>query len=161
MNRTFFLLVLLACAARGYSQQVQVIDTAWIDAMKQQQNDTLYVVNFWATWCKPCVEELPFFEAAGEKFSGKKVKVLLVSTDMRKDLNTRVKEFVKARGLKQQVLFMNEVNGDVWIDKVSPQWSGAIPATWFINGSSGVNTLHEGGLTGEELNSLINRYLSH
>lgn len=144
----------------GFSQTIATIDTSWIDRMKANTSDTLYVINFWATWCKPCVEELPYFERMGEQYKNKKVKILLVSTDMRKDLNTRVKEFVTAKKLKQQVLFMNEINADKWINKVNRSWSGAIPAIWFINGSTGVNSLNEGELTFEELQKLVSTHIT-
>lgn len=154
------LFCLLLAGIPGFSQQIKTIDTNWVDVMKANTSDTLYVINFWATWCKPCVEELPYFERLGEQYTNSKVKVLLVSTDMRKDLNTRVKEFVAAKKLKQQVLFMNEINADKWINKISPNWSGAIPATWFINGSTGVNYLKEGELSFEELQKLISTHIS-
>ena len=73
------------------------------------KNDTLYIVNFWATWCKPCVEELPNFELLAKNYQNKKVKMYLVTTDMRKDIATRVTDFVKAKGLTQQVIFINEI----------------------------------------------------
>ena len=153
---SFLLFTGIAC----FAQQIHSIDTSWIDRMKANTSDTLYVINFWATWCKPCVEELPYFERLGEQYKNSRVKILLVSTDMRKDLNTRVKDFVSTKKLKQQVLFMNEINANKWIDKVSPDWSGAIPGTWFVNGNSGVNYFKEGELSLEELQKLISTHIS-
>ena len=43
-----------------------------------KENDTLYVINFWATWCAPCVKELPHFESYNNENSNKKIKVILV-----------------------------------------------------------------------------------
>lgn len=158
--RTLFFSFLLLTGISGFAQQIHVIDTAWVDRMKANTSDTLYVINFWATWCKPCVEELPYFEKLGEEYKNSKVKVLLVSTDMRKDLHTRVKDFVNTKKLKQQVLFMNEINADKWIDNVSTGWSGAIPGSWFVKGSSGINYFKEGELTFEELQKLISTYIN-
>src|SRR5690606_6809447 len=47
----------------------------------QKKNDSIYVINFWATWCKPCIKELPAFEKIASEYADKKVKVLLVSLD--------------------------------------------------------------------------------
>jgi thiol-disulfide isomerase/thioredoxin len=159
--KKLLLLFVLFISVRVFAQEIRVIDPAWIDEIRDNKSDTLYIINFWATWCKPCVEELPYFEKLGEMYKGQKVKVLLVSTDMRKELNTRLKDFVKSKQLKQQVLFMNEVNADKWIDKVSPQWSGAIPATWVIKGSSGINYFKEGEFTEEELQKLVKQFATN
>jgi thiol-disulfide isomerase/thioredoxin len=160
--KKWFVGILLFCAFSAKSQNITVVDVNWLDSIKQQSanTDTLYVINFWATWCKPCVEELPYFEKLGAELANKKVKIYLVSTDMRKDLTTRLPNFVKDKALKQQVLFMNEINANKWIDKVSEAWSGAIPATWILKMSAGVNTLHEGELTEQELNQLITKYIN-
>src|SRR5512142_2271974 len=65
--------------------------------------DTLYIVNFWASWCVPCREELPAFEKIGDKYSKMKVKVLLVSLDFPNQLETRLLPFIKKYKLKSEV----------------------------------------------------------
>ncbi|MDZ4682998.1 MAG: redoxin domain-containing protein [Saprospiraceae bacterium] len=96
-------------------------------------NDTTYVVNFWATWCKPCVEELPWFEQLHEQFQDQKVKVVLVSLDFKKDLEKKLLPFVQSRKLKSTVLALTDSGYQNWIDKVSPAWGGAIPVTLVYN----------------------------
>lgn len=95
-------------------------------------NDTLYVINFWATWCAPCVEEMPYFEKLHDETQGQKVKVLLVSLDFKKDLETKLIPFLKERKLQPQVIQLADGRYNDWIDRVSPEWSGAIPATILI-----------------------------
>lgn len=97
-------------------------------------NDTLYVINFWATWCAPCVEEMPYFEQLHEETAGKKIKVLLVSLDFKKDLETKLRPFLQKRQLKPQVIHLADGKYNNWIDRVSPEWSGAIPATLLVKG---------------------------
>lgn len=92
-------------------------------------NDTTYVVNFWATWCKPCVAELPEFEALQKAHASEPVKVILVSLDFREDLEKRLIPFLNKHGYQCEVLLLNESNGNDFIDKIDPRWSGAIPAT--------------------------------
>ena len=96
-------------------------------------NDTTYVINFWATWCKPCVEELPWFEQLQEQFQGQKVKVVLVSLDFKKDLEKKLLPFVQSRKLKSTVVALTDSGYNNWIDKVSPAWGGAIPVTLIYN----------------------------
>lgn len=96
-------------------------------------NDTTYVVNFWATWCKPCVEELPYFEKLHEQYQHQKVKVILVSLDFKKDLEKKLLPFVQSRKLKPTVVALTDSGYNNWIDKVNPAWGGAIPITLMYN----------------------------
>ena len=99
-----------------------------------QQNDTTYVINFWATWCAPCVKELPYFEALTEKYAAQKVKVILVSLDFSKQLETKLKPFLAENNLQSEVLVLIDPDANTWVDKVNPAWSGAIPATVVYKG---------------------------
>ncbi len=95
----------------------------------EQSNDTTYVVNFWATWCLPCIEELPHFEKLNAQNKDKKVKVILVSLDMAKQAESRLIPFIQKRKLASKVLLLHDPDANAWIEKVDKSWSGAIPAT--------------------------------
>ncbi len=99
----------------------------------QEQTDTTYVINFWATWCKPCVKELPYFEALHDKFSGEKLKVILVSLDFKKDIEPKLIPFVEEHKLRSNVMALTDHKYNEWIDKVDPEWGGAIPVTVVYN----------------------------
>jgi len=99
----------------------------------QQKTDTTYVINFWATWCKPCVKELPYFEALHENFKGEKIKVILVSLDFKKDVESKLIPFVEEHKLKSDVVALTDHKYNEWIDKVDPEWGGAIPVTVVYN----------------------------
>jgi len=98
------------------------------------ESDTTFIINFWATWCKPCVEELPYFEAYHEKYKSEKVKVLLVSLDFPKQIEKKVVPFINDRNLQPEVIILDEADPNSWIDKVDPEWSGAIPITIIFKG---------------------------
>ena len=123
-----------------------------------KQNDTLYVVNFWATWCKPCVQEMPFFEEASKKFSTEKVKVIYVSLNSVKEL-AGVEKFTETKNIQNNVLLLNAPNPNDWIDKIDATWSGAIPATVMYKNGKKV-FFKEGGFTQEEINSAISDKLN-
>ena len=97
----------------------------------ENKNDTLYIVNFWATWCKPCVAELPDFEKVNNDFKSGKVKVLLVSMDFKEELEKRVLPFITKNNYMSEILLLDETDGS-FINKIHPEWSGAIPATLLI-----------------------------
>jgi len=107
-----------------------------IEFIFQQKNDTTYVINFWSTWCAPCVKELPYFEVVNKKYSDKKVKVILVSLDFPKQLETKLKPFLAKNNLQSKVLVLTDPDANSWVDKVNPTWSGAIPATVVYKGDN-------------------------
>lgn len=97
----------------------------------EKNTDTLYIVNFWATWCKPCVAELPDFEKVSNDFKSEKVKVLLVTMDFKEEMEKRVMPFVLKNNYTSEILLLDETDGN-FINKVHKDWSGAIPATLLI-----------------------------
>ena len=131
---------------------------AALEPLFRFDNDTTYVVNFWATWCKPCIEELPYFEEFNTTSENKKVKVVLVSLDFPKKLESSLIPFVKKEKLKSKVLVLLDGKYNDWIDKVSPNWSGAIPATYIYrrNKSRLVDTPFENT---QELSEIVKSFL--
>ena len=102
--------------------------------IEQLDNDSVYVINFWATWCAPCVKELPYFEELNEKYSNKSFKQILVSLDAPKKLESKVIPFIEKNNIKSEVVLLADGKYNSWIDKVDPRWSGAIPITLIIKG---------------------------
>ncbi len=93
------------------------------------QNDTVYVVNFWATWCAPCVAELPFFERLSQTWGDQKVKVLLVSLDYKTQVESKVIPFLEKKNITVETLVLTEKDPNKWVGKVDENWTGSIPAT--------------------------------
>lgn len=123
----------------------------------QNKNDSVYVINFWATWCKPCVVELPAFEKLALDYSGKKVKVLLVSLDFADKIEGQVIPFINKNNIKSEVVLLDDANANSWIPKISREWSGAIPATVIYN--KGNRKFYEQSFTFEELENELKLFL--
>lgn len=112
---------------------LKAFDFDRLEPYLNQKNDTTYVFNFWATWCVPCVEELPHFEKLNQKFKDKPFKMILVSLDFPKMIESRLLPYIKDNNLKAEFFLLNDPDANTWIDKVSKNWSGAIPATLIYN----------------------------
>ncbi len=160
-------IVLLCVTAHMQSQQIVKAPEQTVPVYDFRQfepilhptaSDTLYVVNFWATWCAPCIKELPYFEQLGAQYTPQKVKVLLISLDFKNQIETRVIPFMERKQLKSKVIVLSDPDANAWIDKVDPSWSGALPATMIIKGDK--REFHEKSFTTyDELESLITKYL--
>jgi len=98
----------------------------------RDRGDTLTVVNFWATWCKPCIVELPYFEELYEKYHDKKLKVVLVSLDFKSQLKSHLMPFLEKRKIKTEVVLLADTVYDDWLALVDADWSGAIPGTLLV-----------------------------
>jgi thiol-disulfide isomerase/thioredoxin len=125
-----------------------------------KSQDSLLIINFWATWCKPCVKELPCFYEVEQRLSSKGVRVLLVSLDFKRQLETVLKPFMIKRGKGPEAWLLDEPDYDLWINKIDRSWSGAIPATLFIRNSEELQMFHEGEFTCESLNDTIQKILN-
>lgn len=126
-----FLLILLF-SIKGYNQNVKLLNIDQLNERIKNGKDSTYVVNFWATWCAPCIKELPHFEKLAAEHKSEKLAVLLVSLDFKSKLASNVVPFVKKKGLKNEVFLLNESDPQQFIDRIDPSWSGSIPATLFI-----------------------------
>jgi thiol-disulfide isomerase/thioredoxin len=122
-----FLILFVSSDLTG--QSVVQIDSGELAALTCHENDTTYVINFWATWCSPCVKEIGYFEEVHRLYQSEKLNVVMVSLDFPDQVEQRVIPFLKEKGITARVVLMTDLNYNDWIDQVDPSWSGAIPAT--------------------------------
>ncbi len=101
------------------------------------------IINFWATFCKPCIAELPHFQLLAKQYEGQGVKLIMVSLDLRDDYPLKVGLFVKRLVLSFPVVYLDESNADLFCPSVDSSWSGAIPASLFVNNASGYRKFYE------------------
>lgn len=120
-----------------------------------QKEQGVLVVNFWATFCKPCMEEMPHLLSLAEKYRNKDVKLLLVNLDMSSQYPKKLKRFVKKNRISATVVWLDETNADIFCPAVDPKWSGSIPATLFLNSVTGYRRLAEGEMDATELEKAI------
>jgi thiol-disulfide isomerase/thioredoxin len=131
-----FLFLLVPCVARGQTFTIYDSFSELEERIAQAtQSNTTLVINFWATWCGPCVEELPSFEQLDQKHADSSFQVILVSLDFKSRLERNFIPFLEKHKLHPEVILLADPYADEWIPKIHPNWEGTLPATVVIRGN--------------------------
>lgn len=147
----YIVTILFILGGFAVNAQVNLLTLNELEQRIAKGKDTTYVVNFWATWCGPCVEELPAFEKLNAENTGKPVKVILMSLDFKSKLKTEVMPFVDKHQIKSEVYVVDEKDQQQFIDRVNKNWSGALPATLIINTNQKRRSFYEQTFTYQQL----------
>jgi thiol-disulfide isomerase/thioredoxin len=137
IKRLLFLCTFLVLVAIVDGQKIAKWKIEDVVKSFSANNDTVYVVSFWATFCKPCNEEIPDFIRLTDKYKKQKVKLLLVSLDLPFYVAVKLPEFIKKYKYKTNHVWLNETNADHFCPMIDEKWSGAIPATIIVNNKTG------------------------
>lgn len=137
----------------------KIVDYSGLEPVLNRKDDKTYVVNFWATWCAPCIKELPYFEKMDQEYEDQNVEVVLVSLDFPKKYESQLRPFINKHQLRSELYALNDVNSNYWIPKVEENWSGAIPATLIYN--SNKRQFYEQSFNYEELETEIQKFLKN
>lgn len=144
-------------------QHEQVLKSVNYDGLLEvlhKNDDKLYVVNFWATWCVPCVEELPHFMEVNDTYKDKpNYQMILVSLDRSNQLETGVKSFIEKNKIPTDCYLLDDVKRmDYWISDIDQNWSGSIPITVLYKNGEKL-FFKEGQLTKTELENVITKHI--
>lgn len=143
-------MTLLATVFVSNAQQVKSIKATELAATIKASKTPL-IVNFWATFCVPCIEEMPYFQKLAKKYQSEKVALIFVSLDLKKDYPAKVNTIAKKLRLTYPVAWLNETNADYFCPIIDSTWTGGLPSSLFINNSKGYRRFIEEQLSREEL----------
>jgi len=137
--------------------ELDIYDYDGLEPLININDGKVHVVNFWATWCAPCIKELPYFEVINQKYKDNDVEVLLVSLDFPKNYDTKLKPFINKYDIKSKVVAFDDTDQNRWIPAINKNWSGALPATIIYN--SDKRQFYEKSFTQEELETELKQFL--
>ena len=170
----FFLLLLVSCKtdkkletaktdkfpveeSNNDDVKLEIHDYNGLEPYLNMKDDKIYVINFWATWCAPCVKELPHFEELKKNYNNGNVEVILVSLDFPNQYDKKLKPFIKKYDLKSKILVLDDVDQNTWIPKINENWDGAIPVTIIYNKDK--REFYDKKFTYEELETELKQFL--
>jgi thiol-disulfide isomerase/thioredoxin len=141
-----FLFTALVISARA--QEIPKWKITDVQKFLQAETGDVVVVNMWATFCKPCVAELPSFIKITDKYKSNNVKLLLVSLDLPSFYPKKIATFAKSHKFNSNIAWLDETNADYFCPKIDPSWSGSIPATLILNTKTGYRKFIEEEMSG-------------
>lgn len=156
MNRFFLIAVFLFLFAftNAYGQAVPKWKLNDLKAAISKA-DKPTIFNFWATFCKPCVAEIPYFQQLVKKYETAGVQLVLISLDLSEAYPKQISSFAKKYKFTSPIKFLAETNADLFCPVVDESWSGAIPASLFVNNQTGYRKFYEEQLSKEKLEDQI------
>jgi thiol-disulfide isomerase/thioredoxin len=143
MKKIYLLIFLLLTGLCARPQKIPSWKIKEVVNYFQQKNDSIYVINFWATFCVPCVAEMPYLQAITQQYQSKKVKLLLVSLDLANSYPSKIKVFAKRNHINSSLVWLNETDADYFCNVIDKNWGGSIPATLIVNTKTGYRKFYE------------------
>ena len=150
--------LLVFCTARSSAQEIKEVKITELEKIIKESTRPL-VVNFWATWCRPCIEEIPWFQRVVSSHQADSVELILVSVDYREEYPAGIENTAAKRNFTATIYWLNETNADYFCPRVDPKWSGAVPATLFVNNKTGYRKFMEEQVSREKLDNEIKAIL--
>ncbi len=159
MRRIILIVVVLISSYSLWAQTIPIMNYEQLEEHLAKEEEKVQLVNYWATWCKPCIEELPDFLKLHEELSDKNFELVLVSLDFSNQIEKRVIPFIEKHNIKAKVIVLDDPDANSWINKVDPSWDGAIPVSLIYH--KGKKEFYNGTLNYEQLSKLIKPKLNY
>ena len=159
MGKHFFIIILIILPIITHAQIAAYSADDIIH--RASSKDTVYIINFWATWCAPCVGELPEFNLLESKYDKKQVKVLLVSLDFKGDNTYKLASFLQRKNITSEVVWLSDTDPNKFIPKIDNSWEGSIPATVIVAPGKNFKTFIEGTITEQQVSKIVDKVMSN
>ncbi|MBT4318253.1 MAG: TlpA family protein disulfide reductase [Candidatus Marinimicrobia bacterium] len=129
MKKIFLLLLILFLGCNNSDIKLKTVDASDINnQIKKHKGSKAVLINFWATYCVPCIEEFPMIVDLSKKYSEKGMQIYFVSADWL-DRKKDVRDFLLEKDVKGLSFIKEEGNDNNFINEISREWSGALPFT--------------------------------
>lgn len=156
------------CLALSYSvtcgitaQELKPVNTTTdIQKIFDDSKGKVILLNFWATWCKPCVKEFPELMKLYANYKDKGFELVFISLDDIADVETKLKPFLTKSGVDFTTYYNTFAKPEELIDYIDKNWMGAIPSTYIYDKEGKMQASILGNKTYEEFEKEITKYLN-
>ena len=160
MKKIVIAVIIFAFGSTANSQTIAKWKITDVEKYMAAKNGDVLVINFWATFCKPCVAEIPSFIKIVDKYKASQVKLLLVSLDLPSYYPAKIASFAKKHHFKANIVWLQETDADYFCPKIDTSWSGSIPATLFVNTKTGYRKFFEGEMGAKEFEGMLKEVIA-
>lgn len=133
---------------------LELIDDAGIKALLENDTDNLLLINVWATWCGPCITEMPDFVEINRMYRGRDFELITISAD-RPDKKTKAHEFLKKIQASNKNYIYNSDDKYQLIEAIDPEWQGALPYTLLVEPGGKVVYRVQGPIVPQQMKKMI------
>jgi thiol-disulfide isomerase/thioredoxin len=159
MKKILVLMVVLLVGLVGMGQSIKKMKIGEVDTYIKKSKHPV-VVSFWATWCAPCVEEIPWLQEAVENHKGDSVELILISLDYANLYPKKINEFIKEKKFRATSWWLNETNADLFCPVIDAKWDGSIPVTLLVNNKTGYRKFVNRQMTDRQVEPEIQKMLT-
>ena len=144
--------------ANAFTQDLKTVKIEVLSAYINKADHPL-IINFWATWCKPCIAEIPHLQQAAQQYKDSGLELIMVSLDFPEAFPKDITAFIKSKNLVGTFFWLDETNADHFCPVIDKTWQGSIPATLFLNVKKDYRKFYEQEITPEALNAVLQEML--
>lgn len=155
MKKILGLTALIIIGFIAHAQEIPKWKIGDVDKYIASRPGEVLIINFWATFCKPCVAEIPYFIELSKQYKDKKVSLMLISLDLPSQYPVKIRKFAAKQGFNAPISWLDETNADYFCPRIDSTWSGSIPATLILNTATGYRKFFEEEMKKEKLEAEI------
>ncbi len=134
MKKIFFILILISNIS--VSQEIVSINNVNdIANIKNENKGKVFAINFWASWCKPCVNEFPALVKLNKNYKDKNFNLIFISLDFKEEVETKLLPFLKSNDVDYISYYLDTNSPEEIMDYLDKKWDGGIPATFIFDKS--------------------------
>ena len=112
MKKFLGLLALIVIGFAANAQEIPKWKIGDVDKYIASKPGEVVIINFWATFCKPCVAEIPYFIELSNQYKDKKVSLMLISLDLPSQYPVKIRKFASKHGFNTPISWLDETNAD-------------------------------------------------
>jgi len=131
------------------------VDAPAIKELVREQRGQVVLLNFWATWCPPCLVEFPEIVAIEKTYRDRGLAVISVSADAPKKIDSDLLPFLETHPPDFPIYIMQTDDRNEFMRLIDPEWNGDIPATFFIDREGAVASKQFSAVSREQMEQAL------